>query len=390
MLMAVCTKLCGLRHVRSAGASATRRFYWELVPLASANGPHRSIFALSARQYQQAPETRAEPDERSTAGLHKQEQTEQRPALSRNSSPTVFSNQQIQPQPPSQPPAQPPPQPPTMSDRDPRMNMPTAVQIPYNIDWIFQKQRCPSRVWWLASQFVITAVGIFSKILLMLMNKTRVYNKERLVDMISKRPQGVPLLTVSNHYSCFDDPGIWGILPMRQACSTNRIRWSMAAHDICFTNKYHSMFFMFGKCIPVVRGSGVYQEAINLCIEKCAAGQWVHVFPEGKVNMEKQEIRLKWGVGRIIYESPKMPVILPMWHEGMDDVLPNVEPYVLQWRKKVTINIGQPMDLNDFVDDLKKRQVPEPTARKLITDKIQEEFRILRMETEKLHRERQQ
>jgi len=101
------------------------------------------------------------------------------------------------------------------------------------------------------------------------------------------------------------------------------------------------------------------------------------VFPEGKVNMDKEELRLKWGVGRIIYESPKIPIILPMWHEGMDDLLPNVEPYVIQRGKQVTLNVGQPLDLNDFILDLKKRQVPEPTARKLITDKIQEAFRVI-------------
>jgi len=122
---------------------------------------------------------------------------------------------------------------------------------------------------------------------------------------------------------------------------------------------------------------GVYQEAINLCIEKAALGHWIHVFPEGKVNMEKEELRLKWGVGRIIYESPKIPIILPMWHEGMDELLPNVEPYVIQRGKKVTLNVGEPLDLNDFILDLKKRQVPEPTARKLITDKIQEAFRVI-------------
>jgi len=126
-----------------------------------------------------------------------------------------------------------------------------------------------------------------------------------------------------------------------------------------------------------VRGIGVYQEAINLCIEKAALGHWIHVFPEGKVNMEKEELRLKWGVGRIIYESPKIPIILPMWHEGMDELLPNVEPYVIQRGKKVTLNVGEPLDLNDFILDLKKRQVPEPTARKLITDKIQEAFRVI-------------
>lgn len=120
-----------------------------------------------------------------------------------------------------------------------------------------------------------------------------------------------------------------------------------------------------------MRGGGVYQSAIDLCIEKCALGHWVHVFPEGKVNMSKEELRLKWGVGRIIYESPKVPIILPLWHEGMDTVLPNVEPYKLKTGKKVTVNVGQPLDLNDFIQDLKNEQVPETVARALITDKVQ-------------------
>lgn len=136
------------------------------------------------------------------------------------------------------------------------------------------------------------------------------------------------------------------------------------------------MFGPTGKCIPVIRGIGVYQDAVNLCIQKAKQGHWVHVFPEGKVNMTKEEMRLKWGVGRIIYESPRVPIILPMWHEGMDEVLPNVEPYILKWGKKVTLNVGKPIDLNDFIDDLKCRGVPEPEARKLITDKIQKVFHV--------------
>ncbi|XP_053962731.1 tafazzin isoform X2 [Anastrepha ludens] len=278
---------------------------------------------------------------------------------------------------------------PTSSKRPQQEPQPQSqLAMSYNIDWIFNRMRYHSGFWLIASQIVITAVGLFAKFVLVFLNKTKVYNKERLIKELGKRPTGVPLVTISNHHSCFDDPGLWGVLPIKYLCNTFRIRWSMAAHDICFTNKFHSNFFMYGKCIPVVRGSGVYQDAINLCIQKCALGHWVHVFPEGKVNMTKEEMRLKWGVGRIIYESPRIPIIIPMWHEGMDEVLPNTEPYILKWGKKVTLNIGKPIDLHDFIQDLKDRKVPEPEARKLITDKIQDVLHYLRKETQELHKKR--
>lgn len=159
------------------------------------------------------------------------------------------------------------------------------------------------------------------------------------------RSASQPLLTISNHYSCFDDPSIWGCLQLRNVCSSKRMRWSMAAHDICFTNRIHSLFFMLGKCIPVVRGDGVYQPAIDLCINKLKMGDWVHVFPEGKVNMDKQRMRFKWGVGRILFETyPHVsPIIIPIWHEGMDDLLPNQPPYYFRLNAKLTFNFGKPL-----------------------------------------------
>lgn len=78
-------------------------------------------------------------------------------------------------------------------------------------------------------------------------------------------------------------------------------------------------------------------------------GSWLHVFPEGRVNMSKEEMRLKWGVGRIIYESPRTPLVVPIWHEGMDQVLPNTEPYMFRFRKKITLHYGQPIDVEDIV-----------------------------------------
>ena len=39
-----------------------------------------------------------------------------------------------------------------------------------------------------------------------LMNKTKIYNEETMLNAIFKRPAGTPLITYCNHESCMDDP----------------------------------------------------------------------------------------------------------------------------------------------------------------------------------------
>jgi monolysocardiolipin acyltransferase len=50
------------------------------------------------------------------------------------------------------------------------------------------------------------------------LNTTNVYNKDILVKALDHRPQNVPLITVSNHHSCFDDPGLWGNYALLYLC----------------------------------------------------------------------------------------------------------------------------------------------------------------------------
>ncbi|XP_076248582.1 tafazzin, phospholipid-lysophospholipid transacylase isoform X2 [Calliopsis andreniformis] len=255
----------------------------------------------------------------------------------------------------------------------------------YNIKWIIPKLRTPTKLWNIASSITVAAVGIFSKIIIEWLNKTTVYNKHIINRALDCRPKNVPLITVSNHFSCFDDPGIWATLDMRHILDRRKVRWSLTAHDICFTQTWHSYIFMLGKCIPVVRGAGVYQEAMDFCIEKLASGEWVHVFPEGKVNMYKENMRFKWGVGRLIWESPVTPVVIPICHLGMDDVLPNEAPYRFKFRKKVTMNYGDPIDFSELVQELRISKASDMEARKAITDRIQEELHRLKTITEELH-----
>lgn len=211
------------------------------------------------------------------------------------------------------------------------------------------------------------------------------YNREIMSNALENRADNVPLITVSNHHSCFDDPGIWGTLKFKHLLRPSRMRWSLAAHDICFTTSNHSRFFVHGKCVPIVRGAGVYQNAVNFCIERLCRGEWVHIFPEGKVNMTKEDMRLKWGVGRMIYESPVTPIVIPIWHIGMDDVLPNEPPYYLRSRKRLTFNYGKPIEFDQVRRSLRERKATDVEARKIITDVIQNELSRLKVETEALH-----
>lgn len=254
--------------------------------------------------------------------------------------------------------------------------------------WVFlnlKKPICGAYFWNLASRMTIFTVGVCSKFVIYVLNTTNCYNKEKFDFPVLRRPESVPLITVSNHQSVFDDPGIWGTMDYKLLFNRQKMRWAMAAHEVCFTNTLHAYFFMLGKAVPVIRGIGVFQEAVDFCLERLAEGDWVHVFPEGRINQSKDDIRFKWGVGRLIYESPVTPILVPIWHLGMDDVVPNSRPYICRTGKKVTINFGEPIDFSELVSKFKSENISAENARKIITEKIQQELMVLKKETEELH-----
>merc|ERR1711971_1109876 len=45
---------------------------------------------------------------------------------------------------------------------------------------------------------------------------------------------------------------------------------------------------------------------------------------EGKVNWPREDLRLKWGVGRLVADcQARKLMVLPVYHHGMAQVLPN-------------------------------------------------------------------
>ncbi|KAF4397064.1 hypothetical protein G4B88_008910 [Cannabis sativa] len=117
------------------------------------------------------------------------------------------------------------------------------------------------------------AIGSLSKLLASSLNSTSVQNPQTLLHLVRSRPPGVPLITVANHISVLDDPLIWGF-PGFPSMDSNLGRWVLAAKDICFTNNFSSYFFRIGKCIPITRGGGIYQEHMNEALEKLDTGAW--------------------------------------------------------------------------------------------------------------------
>ncbi|KAI0048162.1 acyltransferase-domain-containing protein [Auriscalpium vulgare] len=189
-----------------------------------------------------------------------------------------------------------------------------------------------------------------------------------------ERGKGRGIVTVSNHVSVLDDPMTWGVMPARTYLSTHLTRWSLGASDIMFTNpsSVFSAFFRTGQVLETFRGKGVYQPAVDSAIEKLSSGSWIHLFGEGKVcqpdtyEVEKgvaRLIRFKWGVGRILIETPRPPIVIPVWITGFEDLMPEGRKWPYKYfprlGTKLSVTFGDPIPPEHVLSAL-KRETPLP------------------------------
>lgn len=89
---------------------------------------------------------------------------------------------------------------------------------------------------------------------------------------------------------------------------------------------------------------------LQVTARQLAAGDWVHLFPEGRIHFDGRLGPLRWGVGKLVCDAKAHsggadPIILPFYHTGMGDVVPMLAK-VPRVGKRIHVEMGQPLDLS--------------------------------------------
>ncbi|CAL8463510.1 g3044 [Coccomyxa elongata] len=229
----------------------------------------------------------------------------------------------------------------------------------------------------LGRDLTLALVSIGSKFVLNVLNTTRFTNVERIEKAATERPPGTGLLTVCNHTSTIDDPVVLSALLPWKFFYTESMhggnRWSLCAKEICYRNAFLGQFFLSGKTLPIERGQGLQQPAMLTAARLLARGDWVHVFPEGRVGYSGRLQPCKWGVGKLVCDcvaaSGRCPVVLPFYHSGMGRVMPE-HGRIPRVGRQVDITVGEPMDVSDLACRCGQPGVDQKQVWKDITERI--------------------
>ena len=64
-------------------------------------------------------------------------------------------------------------------------------------------------------------------------------------------------------------------------------------------------FFLNGKVLPIERGKGINQPIMSIAAGLVRRGDWLHVFPEGRVGHSGRLASCKHGIGKLICDAVK-------------------------------------------------------------------------------------
>ena len=119
--------------------------------------------------------------------------------------------------------------------------------------------------------------------LLTIRNHTHYFGIHNVRDCLN-RPDGVGLLTVSNHVTTIDSASLPSpLVHFKDLLNPHNCGyWNLAREDQTHEKLYKSMITSLVKIMPIHRGGGVHQIALSNFIERIKLGEWGHIFPEGR------------------------------------------------------------------------------------------------------------
>lgn len=92
----------------------------------------------------------------------------------------------------------------------------------------------------------------------------------------------------------------------------------------------------------------------------CNTHSWVHIFPEGKIHQAPRKTMryFKWGVARLILETRECPDVVPMWIQGVDDIMHESREFprfLPRPGKDVSVTFGSKIDTDEVFGEMRSR-----------------------------------
>lgn len=126
-------------------------------------------------------------------------------------------------------------------------------------------------------------VGTIFGFIFRVLNKFKSVRLKILMDYIWSRPKSKGLLTVCNHQSVMDDPGLIAAFVPFLILPPHKFRWTICTEEVFFGNKIIQKILGAGNGLPLDRSGSLEQAMFQRFQEKLDQGSWCHIFPEGRV-----------------------------------------------------------------------------------------------------------
>ncbi|VFR01759.1 unnamed protein product [Cuscuta campestris] len=217
-------------------------------------------------------------------------------------------------------------------------------------------------------------------------NQVQIYGAEKLHQAVLNRPGDKPLITVSNHVASMDDPLVLAaVLPRSVIFDAQALRWTLCATDRCFRNPATTAFFKSVKVLPVSRGDGIYQKGMDMAISKLNRGGWVHIFPEGSRSRDggKTMGNAKRGIGRLVLDADRVPMVVPFVHTGMQEIMP-IGAKFPRIGKTVTVLVGDPIVFDDLLEVEGKHHISRGKLYDAVSARIGDRLHKLKAQVDRL------